>query len=315
MPAASASDGYDRAEVRRMLRLSERRLRSWEKQGLVPLQEKYAFPDLVVLRTLARLTKSGVPAAKIRRAVAALRLRLGSISDPLKELAISSEGRSITVQVGSRRMEALSGQLLLDFDHAEFQKTLSFPRQTLNDAARAAVAARRFEAGRLFDEAVELESRGAPAADVMALYERAVELDPSSAGALVNLGTIYFHQHNWPQAEQYYRRALEADPQYALAHFNLGNLYDETNDRGQAFLHYSIALRLDPHYADAHYNLALLYQATGQVMRAVRHWKAYLRIDPSSSWASIAKEELEKLRRETVIEGARGPRTGAGARS
>jgi hypothetical protein len=40
-------------------------------------------------------------------------------------------------------------------------------------------------------------------------------------------------------------------------------------------------------------------------MRAVRHWKAYLKIDPGSSWASVAKRELEKLRRATVVRGAK----------
>jgi tetratricopeptide (TPR) repeat protein len=298
-----------------MLELSERRLRSWEKQGLVPRLENYTFTDLVVLRTLARLTKNGVSPAKIRRAVAAQRQRLGSTSDPLKEQAFSSEGSRITVQVGSSRMEAISGQLLLDFDPAELPKTLSFPRQAANDAARAAEAARRFEAARLFEQAIELENSGAPAADVVSLYERAVALDPSSAGALVNLGTIYFHLKNWNQAEQHYRLALETDPQYSLAHFNLGNLYDEKNDRSRAFLHYSMALRLDPDYGDAHYNLALLCQSAGQVMRAVRHWKAYLRIDPSSPWAAIARQELDKLRRATVIEGARSGKTEAGAQA
>ena len=296
-----------------MLELSERRLGAWEKQGLAPRLENYTFPDLVVLRTLARLTRSGVSSAKIRRAVTALRQRLGSISDPLKELAISSEGSQITVQFGATRMEAFSGQLLLDFDPAEFQKMLSFPRQAAIDAAKAAEAARRFEAARLFEEAMELENRGGPTAEVIALYERTAELDPTSAGALVNLGTIYFHQKNWTQAEQCYRRALEADPQYALAHFNLGNLYDERNDRGLAFLHYTLALRLDPGYGDAHYNLALLCQSTGQVMRAVRHWKAYLRLDSSSPWAAVARQELEKLRRATVIEGAGRGKTEAGA--
>jgi tetratricopeptide (TPR) repeat protein len=106
---------------------------------------------------------------------------------------------------------------------------------------------------------------------------------------------------------------LEADPQYALAHFNLGNLFDEKCDRAQAILHYSLALRLDPGYSDAHYNLALLYQSSGEVMRAVRHWKSYLRMDPSSSWAAVARQELDKLRRATVIEGAKGGQSEAGA--
>jgi tetratricopeptide (TPR) repeat protein len=304
---------YTRSEVRRMLNLSERRLRSWEKEGLAPLVDSYAFPDLVALRTLGRLRNSGVSVAKIRRAVAAVREKLTSVSDPLKELKIYSEGHRIAVQLGASRMEPISGQLLLDFDQAELHKMLSFPQRIAPDAIKAAEAARRFESSLWFEKAIELESSGAPLPDVILAYEQAVELDPTCAGALVNLGTIYFHQRKWDKAESYYRRALEADPQYALAHFNLGNLFDEKGDRGEAILHYTIALRLEPGYCDAHYNLALLFQASGEIMRAVRHWKSYLRLDPGSNWAKIARQELDKLRRATVIEGAGRAREEAGA--
>jgi tetratricopeptide (TPR) repeat protein len=75
-----------------------------------------------------------------------------------------------------------------------------------------------------------------------------------------------------------------------------------------------MALRLNPRYADAHYNLALLYQTAGQIMRAVRHWKAYLKLDPDSPWAAIARQELDKLRRVTLVKGyepsGRGPGAG-----
>ncbi len=288
-----------------MLELSERQLRSWEKQGLAPPQDGYAFSDLIVLRTLVKLRESGVSTARIRRAVSALREKLGSVSDPLKELKIFADGKKVAVQVGGARMEPISGQLLLDFDAAELHKMLSFPNEPVGRSA-AAQAARCAEAAMWFSQALDMEQRGAPLAEVIQAYERAIELDPSSAGALVNLGTVYFHLRKWDEAENFYRRALTADPEYALAYFNLGNLFDEKGERAQAMMQYMMAIRLDPGYADAHYNLALLYQTSGQLMRAVRHWKVYLRIDGASPWAAIARQELDKLRRATVIPGLRG---------
>jgi tetratricopeptide (TPR) repeat protein len=115
------------------------------------------------------------------------------------------------------------------------------------------------------------------------------------------------------RAESHYKKALEADPDYALAHFNIANLYDERGDYRHALMHYQQAVRLNPTYADAHYNLALLYQAVGHVMEAVRHWKIYLKLDPGSSWGAIARRELEKLRKSTVLHGAR-PATSMGTR-
>ena len=143
------------------------------------------------------------------------------------------------------------------------------------------------------------------AAQVIEAYQKALELDPKSAGALVNLGTLHFNARNWEEAERYYHQALEADPGYSLAHFDLANLYDERGDRVKALAHYEAALRISPHYADAHYNVALLYQGSNQPMKALRHWTAYLKLDPSSHWSTIARRELARLRETTVLPGAR----------
>jgi tetratricopeptide (TPR) repeat protein len=165
---------------------------------------------------------------------------------------------------------------------------------------------RRVEAERWFERGLELEQSGAPLDDVIKAYQQALAIDPNSAGALVNLGTVYFNARALRDAERYYRDALTADPEYALAHFNLGNLYDETGDRAKALDHYQNALRLNANYADAHYNIALLYQCLGQPLKAVRHWKLYLKLDPGSSWAAIARRELAKLRDSTIVKGAGG---------
>lgn len=298
-----------------MLNLSERQLRSWEKDRLIPSLEAFAFSDLIALRTLAQLKKAGFSAPRIRRAVEALRDKLSSVSDPLRDLKIFSDGKKITVQVEGTKMEPVSGQLLLDFDRESLHKMLAFPGRNNREDEKAAKQARQFEASIWFEKALELEQAGAPIVEVIGAYEKAVALDPESAGAFVNLGTIYFHQRKWDDAERNYRRALEADASYSLAHFNLGNLYDEKGDRSKAFLHYLMAIRLNPSYGDAHYNLALLYQSSGQAFRAVRHWKAYLKIDPSSPWAAIARQELDKLCRSTVLLGAKSNQRHPGTES
>ncbi len=128
-----------------------------------------------------------------------------------------------------------------------------------------------------------------------------MELNPSAAGAWVNLGTIRYRQRKFAEAERYYRKAIEADSGYPLAHFNLGNLYDEKGDLPQAQQCYERALQLNPQYGDAHFNLALLCEKKGDALKAVHHWKLYLKLDPASSWSDIARRELERLRQATVI--------------
>ena len=114
---------------------------------------------------------------------------------------------------------------------------------------------------------------------------------------------MHYNRRDWAEAERCYRRALEVEPGYALAYFNLGNLCDERGDAEGAQTCYEKALTLNASYADAHYNLALLCQREGLVMKAVRHWKAYLKLDPSSSWAAIARQELEKLCQAALVRG------------
>lgn len=295
---------YSREEVRRLLGVSERQIRSWEKLGFVASAETYAFADLLALKTLLGLRKNNIPTAQIRRALTALRERLREVQNPLTELKVYSEGKKIRVQFAGTKMESVSGQLLLDFDKAEIEKLMSFPLKSAAED-KSGAQKKRLEAEHWFEKGLELEQTGAPLTEIVQAYEKAVELDPTSAGALVNLGTVYFNARALREAERHYRRAIEVDASYPLAHFNLGNLFDEKGDRNKAMGHYQEALKVHPNYADAHYNIALLYQSTGETMKAVRHWKAYLKIDPNSSWAAIARRELLKLRDSTIVRGSR----------
>ncbi len=304
MPALATKQAYSREEVLRLLDVSARQLKSWERQGFISTTGSFGFSDILALRTLIGLRENKIPAAKIRLALHALRSRLKDVQNPLTELRIYSHGRKIQVQLAGQRMEPISGQLLLDFDQAEIKKLLAFPGQAVDQSAKQAQKSRR-EAEHWFEKGLELEQAGAATDEVIGAYRKASEIDPASAGALVNLGTVYFNLRDWRQAEQYYKRALDVDPDYALAHFNLGNLYDERGNRAQALSHYLAAIRIHPQYADAHYNVALLFQSSGQPLKAVRHWKMYLKLDPGSSWAAIARRELEKLKEVTIVHGAK----------
>ena len=287
-----------------MLKVSEQQLRSWERHGLIDGTSSFSFSDLIALKALQKLRESRVPSRKIGRALTALKRKLSNVERPLSELKIFSDGRTISVQIAGQKMEALTGQMLFNFETAELASIKSFaaPKQ----AANRATAERQAEM--YFQQGLALEETGAPIEQAVASYEKAVELNPAAAGALVNLGTIYYRQHKYAEAERHYLRAVEVDSNYPLAHYNLGNLYDEQADLERAEQHYVTALRLNPSYADAHFNLALLAERKGDFLKAVRHWKSYLKLDGTGTWATIARKQLDKLREATVIR----PR-GAGA--
>ena len=289
--ASVSQQTWTRKEICRVLSLEERQLRSWEKQGLVSASETYAFADLLTLRTLNSLCEKKIPLSRIRESFRSLQERFGQ--DP-SDVKIVTEGKRISVQYSGQRIEPVTGQLFFDFDTAAPPNTQTMTRRPERHLNRE-------QADFWFQKGLELEQQNAPVADAVEAYLKAVELNPSAAGALVNLGTIYFHQREWKKSEQYYRAAVEADPNYALAHYNLGNLYDERSDPDRAYAHYHSALRVHPQYADAHYNLALLHQGQGDMMKALSHWQTYLKLDPSSQWAQIARREIDKIKQSTVV--------------
>jgi tetratricopeptide (TPR) repeat protein len=288
---------YSREDVRRMLGISEQQLRGWERQGLVRDPEVFSFKDLIGLRTLLKLRENRISTQKIGLAVASLKKKVAGVEHPLSELKFLPEGRRLSVQVAGQRMEPISGQILFDFDSTQRRDVKSFPTEP--PVSRASLER---EAEFWFQRGLELEERGAPIEETISAYHKSVTLNPHAAGAWVNLGTIHYRLRRYRDAETFYTRAIDADPGYPLAHFNLGNLHDEEGRLEKAEESYSRALRLNPHYADAHFNMALLCERRSEMLKAVHHWKLYLKLDTTSSWAAVARRQLQKLRDATVIQ-------------
>ena len=71
VPEIAPKAVYSREEVRRLLDVSERQLRGWEKHRLIPPMERFAFSDLIALRTLVKLYESRIPPARIRNVLSA----------------------------------------------------------------------------------------------------------------------------------------------------------------------------------------------------------------------------------------------------
>jgi len=295
-----SSGGYPREDVRRMLDLSERQLRAWEKQGFVKPSEVFGFSDLLALKTLRKLREFDISPKQIQLTIASLRKRLKDVEHPLAQLRITAEGKRIAVHFSGHKMEPISGQLLFDFDAKEIEKLRSFPMTASADTPKAAQK-KKEESDRLaeilFQKGLMLEETGAPVTEALAAYLKAIELNPDASGALVNLGTIHFRMKKMKEAEAYYSRALQADPDYPLAHFNLGNLHDEQGRTEEARKYYLSAIRLNPRYADAYFNLALLCERNDEILRAIGYWQAYLKLDATSSWGRAAKKQLDRLKK------------------
>ena len=291
--SGKAAEAYTRPEIRRILGINENSLRSWERLGLAKAKDTYTFADLISLKTLQSLRDKRISAKQIRDALHQLRLRLEDVTRPLDELKIVSDGRRIAVELPGERMEALTGQMLFDFDAKTVRSaaTLEFRKGDPQppDGVESSES--------WFQYALEMERSGAAPKEIIDVYRKVVDCNPDAAGAWVNMGTLHYRQHLLQMAEQCYNEALQAYPEYALAHFNLGNVCEDTGRLYEATQHYETALRYRPDYGDAHYNLALLEERRQRVLAALKHWQAYLEFDSSSPWSDIARRKHKRLLR------------------
>ncbi len=226
-----AGGAFTRKEVCRLLKVEPRQLRTWERQRLIPELSQYKFRDLLKLKRLVRLRQEKASPRLLKQALDSLESYIKDSPELSEDVQVYTEGRRVRIQIGRQKLEATSGQLLFDFAEEEISKLLQLPGAQQNAREVAAKLRNKLEADRWFEHALELEQKGAEYDEIIEAYQKAAELDPQSAGAMVNLGTVFFNGHAWAEAEKHYKKALEIDPDYALAHFNLGNLYDEQGDQ------------------------------------------------------------------------------------
>lgn len=131
-----------------------------------------------------------------------------------------------------------------------------------------------------------------------ASYKQALELDPTLAIALTNLGNIRFRMHDPDGAETYYKQALALQPDQPEALYNLGYILLERGGSGNvrdSLSYFRRALAADPAFADAHFNLAMALEQTDNPLAsraAQRHWKTYIKLEPAGTWAEIARRHL-----------------------
>ncbi len=286
-----ATDRFSPEEVQRILGLTGKQLDYWDRLRLVsPRKEQgnrfYSFRDLISLRTIKQLIDQGVPANRLRRALAALREKLAQVHRPLSELRILSDGKDVVVESEGARLEPLSGQFVLNFETRE-----------LGEKVRVMVGP---NADDWLATALEYDAEENTRAQAIEAYDHALSIDPQKVDALLNCGTLCYEEGNLKKAAEYFMRALQVDPENALAHFNLGSVLEEIGRLEAARLHLRNAVRLDPSYPDAHYNLAFVCEELGARNEAQRHWQAYITLDPSSPWCGYARQRLAGTKARTA---------------
>ncbi len=104
-------------------------------------------------------------------------------------------------------------------------------------------------------------------------------------------GLFAINVQRFDVADRVLRKAIETNPDSVQAHVNLGTALVKLNENTEAIKVYEIALRLDPDNFPAHYNLGLILFRTDEFKRAVEHFEAAVKLRPESA---EAKQWLDK---------------------
>ena len=276
---------FTQAEAGRILGVETRRLRYWERLGLVRARARwgdrfYSFGDLVALRTVKRLTDNRIPARRLRRAVRLVEGQFGSA--PLQEWRFFEHGRDVLVipPGAARPFSPLTRQWFLPFGSRA-------PLANLHQLAGP-------RAEELFQLALDCEERPGHLPHSADTYRRVLDLEPAWIDAHVNLGVVLYQMGRLDDAYSEFRAAVELDPAHGISRYNLGCVLEELGQLDEAIEHFRRAARAMPAHADVFFNLALAYEKRGELPRARKQWRRYLRCAPNGPWAAQARAHLKK---------------------
>jgi tetratricopeptide (TPR) repeat protein len=273
---------FTHREISRLCGISEAQVRYWQGLDLIlpvqttPGEVRFDFRGLAAFRAVKKLRDQGISLHAIKQCLRKLNAVLPRMEQPFCQVRLECRGRQVVI-LKDRVKQTLEGQLVLDFTDT------TAPAQPLPAT----------NTDRLFFQALELQEEGKW--DRAALkYEALLQIQGETADILVNLGTCYFHQREYDQADEFFRRALKHEPDHVEANFNLANLLAARGALEIAVGYYSTALAADPEFTAATFNLARVLEKLGRRQAAAACWRAYLALEPTSIYTAEIRRRLQE---------------------
>lgn len=109
-----------------------------------------------------------------------------------------------------------------------------------------------------FNGAIEAVKNG-DTTTAISMYKGAIQLDESMADAYLNLGSIYFAQDKFKEAETTFKKYTELKADDPIGFSNLAKVYMVQKKNTQAKTAYESALAADPNYSEAHKELGKIF--------------------------------------------------------
>lgn len=268
-------------EVQSLLGVSRRALRSLIDVGFVqpsrgPRNDlRFGFRDVVLLRTALKLRGSRIPPRRILQALSRIRDQLPDMA-PLSGVRITAVGDAVAVTTGAAQWDAVSGQLLLDFEVADVRGDVTFI-----DNAPASRSARRKQAGDWYALAEQLQASDPVGAE--AAYRKAIELSPEpDFHAYNNLGALLAGDSSrCAHALEVFDEALQHFTDAELLHYNRAVLLEEAGRLEDAAASYLRCVEINQKNDEAAFNYAVILEGLGRFDDAMEGYARCLEINPA----------------------------------
>jgi DNA-binding transcriptional MerR regulator len=244
----------------RILAISPDRIRYWVKRSLVrPLkggrQMRFGFDDLLVMRLAKELLPTRHHLDPMRRCLERVR-GMFAPGRPVTSLRLANYDGQIVVRDGNVMVEALSGQILLNF--------VAPPAPgKVEERFGPARVRERFEEARRLAESDPLRA--------LTLYSELLGREPGNFEAHIDLAGLLEREGDLAGALRALLGAAAIVPTNADVHTRLGLLYRRREDTQGALGSFLRAAECDPLSLAAHRNLAELYESMGRKREALRH--------------------------------------------
>lgn len=130
--------------------------------------------------------------------------------------------------------------------------------------------------------------------DAVVEFRKAIEADPESVSAYVNLGSTLVQLGDSKGASEQFEKALTIDSNNLTARFNLAVLFAKANEHQKAIVHLQTLLTTNPSDVGARMFLAQQLAKVNRVDEAIEEYSRLVESDSNNEAAVIARAQLQQ---------------------
>jgi tetratricopeptide (TPR) repeat protein len=127
--------------------------------------------------------------------------------------------------------------------------------------------------------------------EALSEFNLALKGAPKDATILRWIGFLELSRQNYDAAREPLERAVELDPKSVVAHLNLGNVYDGLKQHSRALEEFRKVTKLKPDSADAFYDMGLIESKMGHWIDASESLRTAARLDAAAAHGSSGGSE------------------------